>query len=369
MPLERQMLEATRPKYAWSRIFVLGACAALAGVSGLDCRGSVPERLSDYRLFSGELAAQRPAAGVVPYAVNTPLFSDGAEKLRFVQLPSGEPASYRSDGFLDFPVGTRLVKTFYYPVDRRSPAGPRRLVETRLLIREADGWVGLPYVWNELQTEAQLRRAGARVPVEWIDEQGERRSVEYRVPSVADCGLCHRTEGRLMAPIATKVSQLNRIVADGDEPMNQLARWQRRDLLVGLPPVEHLPHYPAWDDPTSGSLEERARAYLDANCAHCHSPTRSASSSRLDLRYAQRDPWSFGVFKRPVAAGRGSGDRLYDIWPGRPEASILLYRMESVEPAVMMPELGRTIVDLEGVEAVRAWIARMDWASHARSAP
>lgn len=330
---------------------------AVLAVSCRDGGLEPPRYLSAYDLFIGAIAAQRPAAGVVAYEVNTPLFSDYAEKLRFVRLPEGGVATYRGEEIFEFSVGTTLVKTFYYPSDFRGVEGPRRLVETRLLIHEPDGWVGLPYVWNEAQTEAELRVTGARVPVEWLDARGVRHRGEYRVPSVSDCGLCHRPDSRTMGPIGTKPAQLNRGLHDGAEPIDQLARWQRHGLVSSLPPLGELPRYP--DDETSGSLGDRARAYLDVNCAHCHNPIGPASGARLDLRYAQRKPRHFGVFKRPVAAGRGSGDLLYDIWPGRPDASILVYRMESLEPGVMMPEIGRTIADREGAELVRAWISSL----------
>jgi uncharacterized repeat protein (TIGR03806 family) len=321
---------------------------------------AAPARLSSHGFFVNDLAAQLPASGVVPYEINMPLFSDSAEKLRFVRLPEGQSATYRGEGVFDFPVGTTIVKTFYYPNDRRVANGARRLIETRLLIHEPEGWVGLPYVWNEEQTEAELRITGARVPVAWIDEHGVRQRLEYRVPSVSDCSLCHRTDSRTVQPIGTKAAQLNRAVVDArGATTNQLDRWHRDGLLAGLPSPAQLPRYPNGDDETSGTLEDRARAYLDVNCAHCHNPIGPASGTQLDLRYAQRDVRRIGVFKRPVAAGRGSGDLLYDIWPGRPDASILVYRMASREPGVMMPELGRTIVDREGVELVRAWIASL----------
>lgn len=318
-----------------------------------------PERLSEHGLFVGELADQLPRDGVVPYAINTPLFSDSAEKLRFVALPPDKPATYRDEGSFAFPVGTRLVKTFLYPADARVPEEPRRLIETRVLTHEAGGWTGAAYVWNAEQTEAYLRLTGARVPVEWIDDEGRRQSIEYRVPSVAECGLCHRTDGESIAPIATKAAQLNRPLARDASQVNQLATWSSQGRLDGLPELDLVPRFPVWDDETSGNLEARARAYLDANCAHCHSPSGPAGSSGLDLRYAQRDPARIGVFKRPRAAGRGSGDLVYDIWPGRPDASILMYRMESIEPGIMMPELGRLTGHRDGNTLIRAWIASM----------
>jgi Asp/Glu/hydantoin racemase len=102
-----------------------------------------------------------------------------------------------------------------------------------------------------------------------------------------------------------------------------------------------------------------ARAYLDVNCAHCHQPGGGASNSGLDLRWEQADPHAYGIMKRPVAAGRGAGDRDFSIVPGHTEQSILLYRMDSAEPGIAMPELGRSSIDHEGVALVGRWIAEM----------
>ncbi len=107
-------------------------------------------------------------------------------------------------------------------------------------------------------------------------------------------------------------------------------------------------------------LELRARAYLDVNCAHCHSPDGPAHTSGLDLRWSQTDPALWGVRKRPVAAGRGSAGYDFAIDPGHPERSILLYRMHSTDPGVMMPELGRQRVDARAVALIQEWISRMD---------
>jgi hypothetical protein len=110
---------------------------------------------------------------------------------------------------------------------------------------------------------------------------------------------------------------------------------------------------------TQRSRSTRARAYLDVNCSHCHSPTGPANTTALDLRSANADLRRLGECKPPVAAGRGTGDRLFDIVPGKPDESILLYRMTSSEPGVMMPEMGRNTTHQEGVELIRAWIASM----------
>ncbi|MDP3384141.1 MAG: hypothetical protein Q8S47_12550, partial [Phenylobacterium sp.] len=114
-------------------------------------------RLSDYGLFQ-DAAARTPSPGVTPYDLNTPLFSDYATKHRFIFTPDGQSAAYHPDGPLEFPVGTVLVKTFAFAPDMRAPQVGERHVETRLLIRKAEGWTALAYVWNAEQTEAVLKR-------------------------------------------------------------------------------------------------------------------------------------------------------------------------------------------------------------------
>ena len=128
------------------------------------------EKLSQYGLFQGNGSTQQPAPGVIPYDLNTPLFSDYTEKFRFVKLPAGQAAVYSSDGPFEFPVGTIIAKTFAYPADARDAKLGRRLLETRILKHEPQGWVGLPYIWNADQTEAMLDVAGDMVDVNWIDE-------------------------------------------------------------------------------------------------------------------------------------------------------------------------------------------------------
>ena len=120
-------------------------------------------RLSDYGFFTGDIRLQQPAAGVIPYSLNTALFSDHAEKLRFVRMPEGQVIPYNDTATFDFPVGTALVKTFYFPIDARDLSKGRRLMETRVLLHEANGWKAYPYIWNEEQTDALLDVAAGEV--------------------------------------------------------------------------------------------------------------------------------------------------------------------------------------------------------------
>ncbi|MBX3412239.1 MAG: hypothetical protein KF708_05930 [Pirellulales bacterium] len=326
-----------------------------------------PEKLSAYGLFVGNGATQEPAAGVIPYALNTPLFSDYTSKYRFVKLPAGTSATYHAEKPFDFPVGTVIAKTFAYPHDMRDPSQGERLLETRILVHEESGWVGLPYLWNEEQTEATLQLGGRIMPVSWTHTDGAERKIDYLVPNANQCKGCHKVEDNIMRPIGPKGSQLNGdfVYAGGSE--NQLTHWTKAGALSGAPAPADAPRMAVWDDPHSGTLDERARAWLDVNCAHCHNGRGPARNSGLDLSVAQAEPFKFGIFKPPVAAGRGSGGLKYDIVPGEPDQSILAFRIASSEADVMMPELGKRLVHEEGVELIREWIAAMPAETSAKS--
>lgn len=317
------------------------------------------EKLSDYGFFIGTLSDMKPAEGVVPYALNTPLFSDYAKKARFVRLPDGIPVDYNPNLVLDFPVGTAIVKTFYYNKDERKPEKGRRLMETRVLLHEASGWVALPYIWEDDQSEAYLDVAGDTKLVEWRDENGKKRKQEYSIPNMNQCKGCH-LRGEELMPIGPSARQLNGDFEYATDTINQLKHWDNIGLIKNLPALENVPKLAVWDQPVTGDLDARARAYLDANCGHCHNPDGPANTSGLYLNVHESDPAKYGVGKSPIAAGRGSGGRAVSIQPGKPNESILLYRMESTDPGVMMPELSRKLQHKEGVDLIREWIAAME---------
>lgn len=314
--------------------------------------------LSAYRFFKGDIKDQIPSERVYPYELNSPLFSDYAHKLRFIHLPSGTTVNYNPDSVLQFPVGTSIVKTFYYLNDERSEAKGRRLVETRVLIHEEDGWKSLPYIWNEEQTEAYLEVAGGSTEISYRNEKGEKRQLTYSVPNMNQCKSCHERNGT-MTPIGPSARQLNRENIYQAVSKNQLSHLADEGILNMLPnKLSEVPKLANYNDPIA-DIDERAKAYLDINCAHCHNKAGQAQTSGLYLDWKQSDHTAFGFNKSPIAAGRGSGDLKYDIVPGKPDESILLHRMKSTDPGVMMPELSRSLVHNEGIELIREWIKGM----------
>ncbi len=297
-----------------------------------------PAKLSDFAFFT-QARAQMPNGGVHPYALNTPLWSDGATKLRFIYLPEGTQLAADGEGLLEFPLGAAIIKTFAF-----GEGDQRRLIETRVLLHRADGWVALPYRWNAEQTDATLALTGGRVDL--VTPAGD--AISYAIPNKNQCKSCHSKDG-VVLPIGPKARNLS-------------VEWLGNMLSKGA--LDRVPNgggtLPVWSArKATGPAAPLARAYLDVNCAHCHQPGGGASNSGLDLRWEQADPHAYGLMKRPVAAGRGAGDMDFAVVPGHPEQSILLYRMDSAEPGIAMPELGKSSVDKDGVATVRRWIAEM----------
>ncbi len=317
------------------------------------------EKLSEYNFFVGKLNELIPNKDVIPYDLNTPLFSDYTHKKRFFKLPAGETVAYREKEVLDFPVGTYIIKNFYYQVDETQPDKGTRIMETRLLLRESDGWKTLPsYVWNDEQTEAYLTIEGATKEVAWINKAGKKMEVAYSVPSQVLCKSCHVNNNKL-TPIGPKARQLNRSFAFEDGTKNQLVHYADLGLLTNLPDIDVVRKSPVWNDPTTGSLHGRALAYLDMNCGHCHSKGGPGNTSALHLTEFETNEFHLGIDKHPIAAGKGTGGRPYDIVKGNADNSIMTYRMESIDPSEMMPEVGRKLSHEEGVTLIKEWINSM----------
>lgn len=343
------------------------ACDADGSEVGYLVDGDPCDRLSSYGFFTEELAAQTPASGVIPYAINTPLFSDYSAKDRFIWMPEGTSAGYVTDTTFSFPVGTVLIKTFSFAHDLRTPEAGRRIIETRLLVHEKDGWTGYPYVWNDDQTEAHYRRVGAAVDVSWTHHDGSEKSIRHRVPNINDCKACHATDSKNMAPIGPASRYLDMTFEYSDGVENQLDHWAGVGYLSDLSAPADRPTPVDWKNAADFTIEERARTYLDINCAHCHNGTGQGRSSGLYLDYSEKPVAEMttdqrrriGVCKYPIASGQGSGGRKHVIVPGEPDESIFVYRLEATALSEMMPELGRSLVHAEGVELVREWVSSL----------
>ncbi len=337
-----------------------------------------PSKLSDWHLVYADRGHLALNSGVVPYDLNTPLFSDYALKLRTIWLPQGAVAKYDEKASFDFPVGTIISKTFYYPLPTGARHGSKsvarsygasagaidlanvRLIETRILVRREGGWQALPYVWNDAQTDAELARTGDAKSLELVSDDGAKEAFTYVVPNENQCAGCHVVDlkTKQIAPIGTKARHLNRDYRYAAGSENQLVHWTNLGYLQGTPDAGNAPKNADWRD-LKQSLDARARAYLDVNCGHCHNAKGPANTTALDLTaFAQADRY-LGVCKPPVAAGRGTGDHFFDIVPGKPQDSILPFRMLSSEPGVMMPEQGRNTTHREGAALITEWISAM----------
>jgi uncharacterized repeat protein (TIGR03806 family) len=337
---------------------VLGSCAPKTGVRMDVILAKTPAaKLSAYGLFV-DPAAKNPAAGVHAYLLNTALFSDYADKRRYVFVPPTQAITYKAEGAFEFPVGSVLVKTFEYQTKQGDKASPVRTLETRLLVRTSTGWEGRPYIWNAQGTEATLTPVGGPIAVQIHDAQDKVMSIAYRVPNQNQCKTCHLSGGAL-SPIGPKAANLNRDFAYEAGVENQLSHWTKLGILSGAPDPSLAPKNADFSN-LSLSAEARSRAWLDINCGHCHKPDGSASNTGLFLTATTTDKSQLGVGRRPVSAGKGSGEFLFDVVPGHPEQSILMYRIASTEPGVAMPELGRTLVHAEAVAVIREWIAQME---------
>lgn len=340
-------------------LFFLTSCNPDNGSVRVNIDQKAFEHLSEYHFFKGKISELLPNENVVPYDLITPLFTDYAHKSRFVWMPKGSVSKYSKDEAIDFPVGTVLIKNFYYPKDFKEPAGPRSIMETRLLIKGKDKWDALSYVWNKEQTDATLNIVGDNIKVDWKNLQGELMHTVYAVPNKNQCKGCHSYNAELV-PIGPKVRNLNHDFTYNDGKKNQLDKWTELGLLSGYIAADNQQNkLTDWEDSKGSTLENRAKSYLEVNCAHCHRKEGPANTSGLYLLVSDKNPESWGVMKSPVAAGRASGENLYDIVPGHPEQSILPYRMNSADPEIMMPELGRRLIHKEAVELISAWIKEM----------
>jgi uncharacterized repeat protein (TIGR03806 family) len=337
------------------------------------------DRLSDYNFFSWD-----PDAGftfnatgdrIVPYDLNTQLFSDYALKQRAIYVPPGTSVTFDPELAFDLPVGSVIIKNFAFPADFRAPTEDVTLVETRLLIRYADAWKPAPYIWDDAQQDAVYTPAGEVRQISFVDEAGAAKTSNYLVPQRNQCQECHArkpsaTEDPVIVPIGVKARHLNRTYDYGGAvgPMNVLDRMSALGMLAGAPETSTIPAQYDFRPIEAGGvaaippgdLDRAARSYLDINCSHCHDPNGvQGITSQLFLGHDNTDQFRLGVCKRPGSAGPGTGGFEFDIVPGSPDTSILYFRLHTEQVGAMMPLIGRSLTHTRGSELIHAWIAAM----------
>ena len=332
-------------------ILITNSLNILSVEQGLLQQDHFAKELSSYNFFTDQ-HAQIPSKRVFSYSLASALFSDYAKKQRWMYVPEGYEASYKENEIYDFPDGSALIKTFYYDDDSTDK---KNLLETRLLIKNNGSWKAASYAWNEEQTEAYLKIAGKTIATNFIDQNGEIKNVRYRVPNVNQCKECHAVNDEI-SPIGPKARNMNKDVYYDQIEINQIEYFVNNKIFKAHTLNEKIAV--DWTD-LNMSLDDRARSYLDINCGHCHIETGAANSTGLYLDLNEQRKNHLGIYKKPVATGRGSGGFKYSIVPGKPSESILIHRMESLDPGIMMPESGRALADREAVEMLKEWITNL----------
>jgi uncharacterized repeat protein (TIGR03806 family) len=314
--------------------------------------GEIPRLLSQTGAFA-DIAHLVPVAGLIPYELIVPFWSDGAEKTRYIAVPKGEHIGFSRTGEWVFPPGTVFVKTFELPIDAAHPNALRRL-ETRLLVRDRAGGVyGVVYKWRPDNSDADLLPAGSLTePIPIRGTNGAVHSQTWYYPSRENCLTCHTA--RAGGVLGVKARQLNRPLTypSGvtDNELRTLNHLHLFNPAVSDAELKVLPTLAALSD-ASRSIEDRARSYLDANCAHCHRP--GGTVAYFDARYTTPlDKQE--LIDGPILIDEGI-DRPHVISPHDIWRSIAYMRTDT-DSAIRMPPLARETIDVEGVQVLHDWI-------------
>lgn len=305
-----------------------------------------PTALGGTGLFSN-VAALTPAPGLVEYDVISPLWSDRALKRRWIALPAGQRITFSANGDWNFPVGTVFVKHFDLPL---TPTTSRRL-ETRLLLRQIDRWVGYTYRWNAGQTDATLLTQ-ATTDTFTVDMGAGATQQTWQYPSPSDCLGCHTpAAGRVLG---VRTEQLNRNFPYPGGSDNQLNTWGSC-LSLFTEAIAAPSFYPALADPANAAepLGARARSYLASNCSHCHRPGGPAPGG-MDMR---AQPLLGGMSLIGVTPTEGDLGIVgaQRIRVGSKGQSVLWERVQSTDLAERMPR-GSQLPDPLAVSLLGGWI-------------
>jgi uncharacterized repeat protein (TIGR03806 family) len=321
--------------------------------------GNLPALLSQTGVF-GDTPLMSPVASLIPYAPNVQLFSDNAQKIRYFSVPNtgapltpSEQITYAPTNTWSFPAGTVFVKTFELQTNTSDPNSLLRL-ETRLLVRDTNGAVyGVTYKWRSDYSDADLLSTSQTEPVTIQTSNGFYTNLWY-YPSPSDCLQCHTAVANYV--LGVNARQLNRTQTYSNGVSdNQLRALNRTGLFnpaLDEATITNIESLYALTNP-SGSYVQRARSYLDANCAQCHQPggTGPTFDARYDTPLAQQN-----IIGVPAVKGNLGYDNVDIVTPDDVWRSSLYDRMNVVNPLIQMPPLARNLIDTNAVEIMADWI-------------
>ena len=322
----------------------------------------LPPLLSATGIFA-DTASRTPAGGLIPYGLNLPMWSDGAVASGWLAVPNpgGPPTPdvqlrLHPTNSWTFPAGTVFVKNLDMIVDERDTNTPRRRLETQVLVRDLNGAVyGATYKWRADNREADLLTTALTEDLFITNATGIRTQTWYYA-SPADCLTCHTPAAGFILGVNTR--QLN---GDFTYPAtgvtdNQIRTLNRLGLFSPAINEADIAAYPKLSPPTAKgvSLDERARSYLDANCAQCHRPGGAAN---FDARY-DTPPANQHLVNAPAGVSLGYPNAEI-IMPGDIWRSVLHDRLATNAPTIRMPPLGRNRIDAQAVQLIRDWITSL----------
>ena len=311
---------------------------------------SYPATLSATGLFA-DLTDLSPSPGVIPYSVNLSFWSDHAVKSRWMTIPNGTSQfTWSKDGLWTLPAGTIWVKHFDMEMERGEPESKKR-IETRLIVKNASGAYGVSYRWNEAGTEAFLAADGGENFVLNVTENGNPVPQTWRIPSRAECMICHTPQaGHALSFNTRQLNLENDILGVAG---NQLTTLRAQGYLSNEPGSPNLLPRHLRADETAYSVEARVRSYLAVNCSYCHKSGGTAPASwdgRPELALAQT-----GLVNGSATNNGGNPDNKLVV-PGDTAHSIVLSRVAVTNGFTRMPPIGSNVIDAASVTLLTAWI-------------
>jgi len=326
------------------------------------------EKLSEYKLFASQCNPTANANGRgLPYNLTTPLFSDYTSKYRFVFVPEDKKASYNQSEVFEFPVGTVLTKTFSMPAETDSRGySQENILETRLLIKQTEGWIARVYVWDEDKLDASRVISGASIKTV-MQHEDSILQFDYKVPNQNSCTDCHQFKQNgdsEFVPIGPKARYLNAQFAYENGTENQIEKWISHGILDinSVPEASAREKTPIFNDDTDidaiapSEVENYAKAWLDINCAHCHRDEGAADNTAFKTVYGKS--WTgnetyHGACKEPVS---GAGTGALVINPGSSSSSLVYQRIHTTDPGLTMPPIGREVIHQESSALIKRWL-------------